>query len=112
MNTLDNLMNSDSAYYIQAYTEVHCFLKYLPKEYVDRVPNSVLQHIESKSNDIFNMTFDTSKGLNEQPFSDKAKDMISVLKYNYWSTDEERAELTRMFFKNEIDYKNSLNLKP
>ena len=90
--------------YIQAYTEISCLLNYMPKEYIDKLPNKLIDFIHKQSNEIYNIAIDVNKSLAEQNFSKRTKDFIAVLKYNYWSTYEEKAELRKLFNENEQKY--------
>ena len=80
-------------YYIQAYTEFNCLLEYLPQSYIDKLPKKLIELIKRQSNEQYRIDIDTSKSLLEQEFSKKTKDLIAVIKYNYWSTDEEKQQL-------------------
>ena len=90
-------MIANDVSYIKAYTEVNCLLKYLPQSYIDRIPEKLIKLIQNQSNEQYNINIDTNKSLLEQNFSKKAKDLIAVIKYNYWSTEEERQQLKQIF---------------
>lgn len=44
----------------------------------------------------------------EQNFSEKTKYLISVIKYNYWSTNEEKQKLNKAFYENEEKHQKEL----
>ena len=94
--------------YIQAYTEIDCLLNYMPKEYVDKLPTKLIDLIHSQSNEMYKISIDVNKSLTEQKYSKKTKDLIAVLKYNYWSTEEEQAKLRNIFNENEQKYQKKL----
>lgn len=94
--------------YIKAYTEVNCLLEYLPKSYIDRLPKKLIELIERQSNDQYKINIDINKSLLEQNFSKKTKDLIAVIKYNYWSTEEEKRKLKEIFYENENKYQKEL----
>ena len=100
---MDNNIN-----YIKAYTEVKCLLEYLPKSYIDRLPKKLIELIERQSNDQYKINIDINKSLLEQNFSKKTKDLIAVIKYNYWSTEEEKRKLKEIFYENENKYQKEL----
>ena len=83
----------NNAEYVQAYTEVNCLLKYMPFSYINRLPEKLLTLIENQSDDFYYIEIDPGKGLTEQGLSKKAKDILAVLKYNYWSTEFEKKQL-------------------
>lgn len=94
--------------YIKAYTEVNCLLKYLPQSYIEKLPNKLIELIKRQSDEKFNIDIDINKSLSEQDFSEKTKDLIAVIKYNYWSTEEERKQLKRIFYENENKHQKEL----
>ena len=94
--------------YIKAYTEVNCLLEYLPQSYIEKLPKKLIELIKKQSDEKFNIDIDTNKSLSEQDFSRKTKDLIAVIKYNYWSTDEERRQLKNLFYENENKYQQEL----
>lgn len=98
----------DNPIYTKAYTEVNCLLQYLPQSYLDKLPKKLMELIRDQSDAQYNIYIDTNKSLLEQNFSDKAIDLIAVLKYNYWSTDEEKQQLEKIFYENENTYQEEL----
>ena len=77
-------MIGNNVSYIKAYTEVNCLLEYLPQSYIDKIPKKLIELIQNQSNEQYNINIDTNKSLLEQEFSQKTKDLIAVIKYNYW----------------------------
>ena len=104
-------MIGNNVNYIKAYTEVNCLLEYLPQTYIDRLPKKLIELIKRQSKEEYNIDIDTNKSLLEQNFSQKTKDLIAVIKYNYWSTDEERQQLKNKFYENENNYQKELSEK-
>lgn len=98
----------DNPIYTKAYTEVNCLLQYLPQSYFDKLPKKLMELICDQSDTQYNIYIDTNKSLLEQNFSDKAIALIAVLKYNYWSTDEEKQQLEKIFYENENAYQEEL----
>lgn len=98
----------DNPIYTKAYTEVNCLLQYLPQSYLDKLPKKLMELIRDQSDAQYNIYIDTNKSLLEQNFSDKAIALIAVLKYNYWSTDEEKQQLEKIFYENENTYQEEL----
>ena len=101
-------MMTNNINYIKAYTEVNCLLEYLPQSYIEKLPKKLIELIKKQSDENFNIDIDTNKSLSEQDFSKKTKDLIAVIKYNYWSTDEERRQLINLFYENENKYQEEL----
>lgn len=102
------MMIGNNVSYIKAYTEVNCLLEYLPQSYIDKLPKKLIEIIQNQSNEQYNINIDTNKSLLEQEFSQKTKDLIAVIKYNYWSTDEEKQQLKQIFYENENRYQKEL----
>lgn len=94
--------------YIKAYTEVNCLLDHMPQAYIDKLPQKLIKLIKEQSQEQYNINIDTNKSLLEQNFSKKTKDLIAVIKYNYWSTDEEKQQLENIFSENENKYQKEL----
>ena len=101
-------MIGNNVSYIKAYTEVNCLLECLPQSYIDKLPSKLIELIQRQSNEQYNMYIDTNKSLLDQNFSKKTKDLIAVIKYNYWSTDEEKQQLKRIFYDNENKHQKEL----
>lgn len=102
------MMSDNNDSYIKAYTEVNCLLEYLPQSYIDKIPQKLIELIKKQSNKQYYISIDSNKSLLEQNFSPKTKDLIAVIKYNYWSTDEERQQLKKIFYENENKYQKEL----
>lgn len=102
------MMIGTNVNYIKAYTEVNCLLEYLPQSYIDKLPRKLIELIQKQSNEQYNIDIDTNKSLLEQNFSKKTKDLIAVIKYNYWSTEEEKQQLKQTFYDNENKYQKEL----
>lgn len=102
------MMIGNNVSYIKAYTEVNCLLEYLPQSYINKLPKKLIELIKKQSDKQYYISIDTNKSLLEQNFSQKTKDLIAVIKYNYWSTDEERQQLKKIFYENENKYQKEL----
>lgn len=101
------MMTGNNVSYIKAYTEVNCLLEYLPQSYIDKLPKKLIELIKEQSDKQYNINIDTNKSLLEQNFSKKTKNLIAVIKYNYWSTDEEKQRLKNIFMKMKINIKKN-----
>ena len=105
------IMYGNNVSYIKAYTEVNCLLEYLPQTYVDKIPKKFIDLIKRQTDEQYNIKIDINKSLMEQGFSKKTKDLIAVINYNYWSTDEEKKILKQKFYENENKYQEELKEK-
>lgn len=97
--------------YIQANTEIKCLLKYFPINYIKKLPTKLLEMIYKNSDDKYNIEVDLKKDLKNQHISKKAKDMLAVLTYNYWSSENEKKDIIERLNENENTYQEKLREK-
>lgn len=97
--------------YIQAYTEINCLLRYFPKQYIKKLPNKLIEFINRNSSKEYEIDIDYKVGLDKQKLSKKTYDLLSVLKYNYWSTEEEKEQIRKKLNQNEIAFQEELRKK-
>ncbi|MBR6504443.1 MAG: hypothetical protein IKT41_01765 [Clostridia bacterium] len=103
-----NSTNTD----IQAFSEVKCILDFLPINYTEKLPKKLLNIIDSLYDEKFKVNINPNIELKNQNFTEDTKNIIAVLKYNYWcKDDEEKENLARMFKKNEDKYQEDLREK-
>lgn len=104
-------MSGNNVEYIQAYTELNCLLKYFPKEYIKKLPVKLLDLIEKNTTEEFKINIDYNKDLNSLNLSEKTYNLLSVLKYNYWSTGEEKEIIAKKLNENEKTFQKELREK-
>ena len=97
--------------YEKAYTEFLCILEYMPQSYIDKIPNTLLEIIKEQFNKEYIINIDINKSLIEQNLSKTTKDLIAYIKYNCWSTEEEKIYLKKIFSENEKQYQEELSNK-
>lgn len=103
-----NSTNTD----IQAFSEVKCILDFLPINYTEKLPKKLLNIIDSLYDEKFKININPNIELKNQNFTEDTKNIIAVLKYNYWCKDnEEKENLARMFKENEQKYQENLREK-
>ena len=86
---------------IKTYSEIYCLLKCFPEEYINKIPNKLLDLIQNKIDSKYFIEVDINKSLEEQNISQDTKNMLVVLKYNYWSNEEEKIQITEQLNENE-----------
>ena len=96
---------------IQAYTEIACLLKYFPNSFIEKLPNKLLEIINSKADRKYIIDVDSNKSINEQNISNKTKMILSVLTYNYWSNEEQKEGIRKKLYDNEEIYQRELTQK-
>ena len=73
----------------QAYAEVDEILKFMPKEYVDKIPLKFRNLFSECRDRISDVKIDPNKTLKEQRIMYETRVIIAVLKYNFWCENEE-----------------------
>ncbi len=97
---------------IQAFSEVKCILDFLPIYYTKKIPKKILNIIDSLYDEEFKIIINPNIELKNQNFTEDTKNIIAVLKYNYWcKDDDEKENLAKMFKTNEIKYQEALREK-
>ena len=96
---------------IQAYTEIGCLLKYFPNSFIEKLPNKLLEIINSKADRKYLIDVDTDKSINEQNISNKTKLILAVLTYNYWSDEKQKDSIRKELYDNEEIYQRKLTEK-
>ena len=97
---------------IQAFSEVKCILDFLPIHYTEKLQKKLLNIINSLYDEKFKIKINPNIELKKQNFTEDTKNIIAVLKYNYWcKNDEEKENLARMFKENEDKYQEDLREK-
>ena len=86
---------------IQTYTEIGCLLKHFPNSFVEKLPNKLLEIINSKADRKYLIDVDTKKSINEQNISNKTKMILAVLTYNYWSNEKQKDIIRKKLYDNE-----------
>ena len=92
----------------EAATEMNEILKYLPIEYVEKVPlklRKFLKKIE-KTNYIADIT--PYKSLKEQNLKPKTKNLLIIIYRNYWCTNEEKDRIDSILMENDKKYEKEL----
>lgn len=79
----------------QAYTEVNEIIKYLPKEYVEKIPIEYRRLFNDASLEDYPVNIDPDKGILEQKLVYETLVILTILKLNYWCESEEEKEKIR-----------------
>ena len=86
----------------EMYSEVYSILKMLGKEYMEKLPKTILKIIIESREENYNPKYDLSIPLKNQDINRKSIAMITLLHYNYWcETQEEKSKLKKMLEENE-----------
>lgn len=85
-----------------AYSQVKAVLSLLSKEYVEKIPQKLIEYIDLKSSDE-DYQIDLEKNIESQNLSEKAINIIAFINYKYWSNEDEKKELLRIYSENDYN---------
>lgn len=85
---------------IRVYSEINCLFQYFPDDYLEKVPQKILKIINDYTDKKYYFDVDVDKGLDQQNITEETKNMLVVLKYNYWSTEDEQKNIMNQIKKN------------
>lgn len=92
----------------EASAEMNEILKYLPIEYVEKIPlnfREFFHKIEAK-NYISNIT--PYKKLNNQDLKPETKILLTIFYRNYWCTDAQKVQIDNILIENDKKYEKEL----
>lgn len=79
--------------YQNALTEVEAILKLMPKDILDKIPNSFLNFIEQKKSKSYIPNLNMELPLNEQSLLNETRAILSLIYRSYLCNDEEKRKL-------------------
>lgn len=95
-----------------AYAEILEILDYMEEEYVNKIPQKLMNVIKENASDTYERHLDANVPLEEQEISEKTTAILAMLMLNYWcESPEQKQELTDMFNENERKYQEELQRK-
>ena len=77
----------------KAYTEALEILKYIPDEYVRKIPRYLLISYEAQKDKEYNLNFNYFIPFEELDILPETKDILENIYINYWAKEEEKTEL-------------------
>lgn len=96
----------------EIYSEVYQVLNLLGSEYIDKLPNSLLNTLKEKRNINYNPQYIEDIPLNKQNIRKETLAIIALLHLNYWCKNEkEKIELKQILKNNEDRYQQELRNK-
>lgn len=88
-----------------AYTEINCILKQLPKWYNEKIPQKLIDKFKKNENKEYTPQILLTHSLKEQNLQPLTLTILAVLKYNYWCKDKsEKEKIHEIFIENEKKY--------
>lgn len=92
------------------YSEVYAVLQMLGSKYIDKVPNGLMEIIETRRDITYNPTYIGSEELENQGISRESLSMIALIHLNYWCDSEvEKSELKKVLLVQDIDNVEQFN---
>ncbi len=89
----------------KAYKEVMEILNFVPKQSVDKIPQTMLKTFESSMDKNYNFTVDINKSFEEQNLLDETKAIFANIFRDYWATpyQKERIEIKEKYDRQKIE---------
>lgn len=96
----------------EIYSEVYQILNLLGNDYIDKLPNSLINMLREKREINYNPEYTDDMPLNEQNIKKETMSIIALLYLNYWCEDEnEKLEVKQILKSNEDKYQVELREK-
>lgn len=94
----------------KAYAEVYEILKYMPKEYIEKIPMKFMRMFEDCSLTEYNILIEPNRSLQEQQITYEAKVVMAILKYNYWLDSDGKQKMMERLRENDLKNKEQYDL--
>lgn len=85
--------------YPKAYTEVYEILKYMKKEYVEKIPKKFMKLIKMKKDNNYVYKINLDKNFQEQEMLRETKAILVYIYTNYWCDLEVKRRIIQKFKK-------------
>ena len=79
--------------YPKAYKEVLEILKYVPKESVDKIPQTMIDTFNAKMDNTYNFSIDINKSFEEQELLEETKAILANIFRDYWATSYQKERI-------------------
>ena len=88
--------------------ETLTFLAFFDNEMIEKIPSSVITKLcEEAADSKLDFFIDTSKSFKEQKISEKGKDLIALIYYDYIAEEDEKKEILKQWNLNEENYRQT-----
>ena len=77
----------------KAYVEVLEFLKMIPKEEYDKVPNYIIKNMEEEKDNLYDFQMENVEDFSKQDLLEETVAILAVLFRDYWATDMQRTKI-------------------
>lgn len=91
--------------YPKAYKEVVEILKYVPKESVEKIPQTMIDTFNAKMDNDYNFSIDINKSFEEQELLEETKAILANIFRDYWATpyQKERIQAKERYDREKIE---------
>ena len=91
--------------YSKAYKEVIEILNFVPKESVDKIPQTMIDTFKAKMDNDYDFKVDINKSFEEQDLLDETKAIFANIFRDYWATpyQKERIEAKEKYDRQKIE---------
>lgn len=100
--------------YPKAYKEVIEILNYVPKESIDKIPETMLEVFQTKMDKNWDFKVDINKSFEEQDLLDETKAIFANIFRDYWATpyQKERIEAKEKYDRQKIEEEKEEKYNP
>lgn len=100
--------------YAKAYKEVIEILNFVPKESVDKIPETMLEVFKTKMDKDWDFKVDINKSFDEQNLLDETKAIFANIFRDYWATpyQKERIEAKERYDRQKIEEEKKNKYNP
>lgn len=96
----------------QAYAEVWAVLKYMPNEYVRKVPKKIIKLFQTERLENYEPNINKLNPLDKNYLSKKTMALIAMLNYQYWCPNKKvKDNLYNIYLSNNDKYQNEMEQK-
>lgn len=100
--------------YPKAYKEVIEILNYVPKESVDKIPQTIIDTFKTKMDKEYDFTVDVNKSFEEQDILEETKAIFANIFRDYWATpyQKERIEAKEKYDRQKLEEEKMQKYNP
>lgn len=95
-----------------AYTEVYKVLENMPQEYVNKIPNKIINLLETSKLENYEIDIDKQNPIDRTKLSKQALTILAMLNYQYWCPNSKiKNDLYKNYLSNEEKQNQELQEK-
>lgn len=96
----------------QAYSEICAVLKYMPSEYVKKVPKRIIELFQTEKLENCNVNINKTNPIDKNYLSQKTMVIIAMLNYQYWCPNKKvKDDLYKQYLSNNENYQKEIEEK-